>query len=369
MNIKYNDLKSQYLAIKSKVDQKIEKVILDGSFILGEQVSWFEKDFAYYVGTSYAVGVSNGTDAIKLAAKTLDLSGKIAIYIQANTFISTVLGVLEAYPKADIYLIDIDNTLQINLGLLKKKLENNKNNHTSHLVIPSHMFGWTCDMKALKEICEEYGAIVLEDSSQAHGTIGIDNKKTGSYGAVNAFSLYPGKNLGAFGDAGVITTNDENLYNKLLKLRNLGQVEKYNHEIVGYNNRLDTIQAAVLFEKIKMLDIWNDKRVNIANFYYKNINNPKLQLPTVNSFCLKNSWHAYPIQTDDIDGLKSHLESHNIEYRQHYPIPIEESLAFSHLGFVNQNTREFSKKHIMIPIHPYLIEEEQSYICSILNSF
>lgn len=369
MLIPFNKLQDQFLTIRENLYKNLDFCFMNSNFILGEQVQEFEKDFASYTGTTYSVGVSNGTDAIKLALLSLELSGRIAIYLQANTFISTALAAKEAYPKSDLFLIDIDDSLQIDLNLLSNSLNKNKNNYDIHIIIPTHMFGGMCDMQRLLSLVTSSNVLVLEDSSQAHGTMGKDNRKTGSYGKLGTFSLYPGKNLGAFGDAGIITTNDYYLYKKLLKLRNLGQEEKYVHEVFGFNHRLDTIQGIVLKEKLKYLDTWNESRIQTANKYKQLIKSNKVSLPKDNSFCLRNTYHVFPILCKDSVSLSKFLEKEGIEIKFHYPTPIEETPVFQYLNQNNKNTRYFSKNHISIPIHPFMTDNEIKYVCSKINSW
>ena len=198
MKVAFNNLKQQYLKIKDQLQPKLQECFEKSNFILGEPVNVFEQNFAQYTGTSHAIAVSNGTDAIKLALLAMELKGKTAIYIQANTYAATVLSSVVAYPKSKIFLIDIDKYQQLDLKILENKLKSNKTKYKNHVIVPVHMFGNMCDMENLLKIAEKYRAIVMEDASQAHGTMGKDGKKAGSYGLISAFSLYPGKNLGAF---------------------------------------------------------------------------------------------------------------------------------------------------------------------------
>lgn len=370
MIVKYNDLEKQYLAVKNKFQLSLDKILNESDYILGKSVRSFELNFANYIGTKYAIGVSNGTDAIKLALKSLMLEEKIIIHIQANTYTSVAFAALEAYPNANINIVDADISNQIDLESLQRSLKVNQTKYNYQIVILSHMYGSMCDMQELLKMTSKYNNVyVIEDSSQAHGTVGNDGKKTGSYGLIGTFSLYPGKNLGAIGDAGIITTNNDVIYNILLKLRNIGQSAKYNHDVFGFNHRMDSIQGAVLVEKLKFLEDWNDKRRQVANYYNLNIKNLNIQLPIVNKFCAKHTWHVYYLTTEKISKLSNYLDNNNIEYRFHYPILIEESPMFSKLQQYSQNARWFSKHHISIPIHPFMTKDEQIYVCDVLNNF
>lgn len=369
MKIEFNNLKQQYFSIKNKLLPKLEECFEKSNFILGDPISLFEKNFSQYIGVKHAIAVSNGTDAIKIGLLALELKGKTAIYIQANTYAATVLSSVVAYPKAKIFLIDIDEYQQMDLKLLEKKIKSIKNNFKNNIIIPVHMFGNMCDMQKVLDISKKYKAIVMEDASQAHGTIGKDGKKAGSYGHISAFSLYPGKNLGAFGDAGIITTNNDQLTERIKMLRHLGQNKKFYHDVIGFNHRMDTIQAIVLNEKLKHLDEWNQSRSNIVSFYTKNINNPNLKLPKPTPFCKKHTWHVFYVITKYKDKLIEHLKHHDIEYNFHYPVPVELMKPFLKMKQNNKNTRIFSQSHVSIPIHPFMTKDQIQYVCVILNQF
>ena len=343
MKVAFNNLKQQYLKIKDQLQPKLQECFEKSNFILGEPVNVFEQNFAQYTGTSHAIAVSNGTDAIKLALLAMELKGKTAIYIQANTYAATVLSSVVAYPKSKIFLIDIDKYQQLDLKILENKLKSNKTKYKNHVIVPVHMFGNMCDMENLLKIAEKYRAIVMEDASQAHGTMGKDGKKAGSYGLISAFSLYPGKNLGAFGDAGIITTDNDELKNRVKMLRHLGQKEKFYHDVLGFNHRMDTIQAIILDQKLKYLDEWNLSRKNIADFCIKTIDNKSLKLPQPTPFCLKHTWHVFYVMTNHVKELVEHLKKHDVEYNFHYPVPVEMMKPFLDLKQNNKKARSFSK--------------------------
>lgn len=369
MKVSFNNLKQQYFTIKDKLLPQLEECFQKSNFILGDPVGLFEKNFAQYIGTKNSIAVSNGTDAIKLGLLALELKGKTAIYTQANTYAATVLSSVTAYPNAKIFLTDIDEYQQLDLKLLEKKLKSNKRKFKNHVIIPVHMFGNICDMQKLLQIAEKYKAIVMEDASQAHGTTGKDGKKAGSYGHVSAFSLYPGKNLGAFGDAGIITTDNDQLAEKIKMLRHLGQKEKFYHDVLGFNHRMDTVQAIVLNEKLQHLDDWNNSREKIVDFYRKQINNPYLKLPQPTPFCQKHTWHVFYVITKHADKLVEHLKQHEIEYNFHYPVPVELMKPFLGWKQKNKKTRTFSKSHVSIPIHPFMESDEVQYVVQVLNKF
>jgi len=366
MQIKFNDLNSQYLEIKKDLNKSFDRLFLDSSYINGPLVDKFEEIFAKYIGVKYAVGVSNGTDAIMLAVKSLELEEAI-IYIPANTFIATILGAEQAIPKSRIELIDCNENYLIDAKQLEDRLKRTRKMYKNAIIMPVHLYGRSCDMSKIMDLSNKYKCFIVEDASQSHGSK-HNNKKTGSFGDVSAFSLYPGKNLGAAGDAGIITTNSEEIMQKIKRLRNLGSTLKYVHELKGFNHRLDSIQAAVLIEKLKRLDKWNKKRVQVSDFYLKNIKNNKIILPN-KSKTEEHVYHIFCIRTKNRKDLIYHLKNNNIEYGIHYPIPIESMDIYKDLNSNNKNTRKFSEEILSLPIHPFMSKKEIKYVCEALNKF
>ena len=366
MKIEFNDLYSQYTEIKEDLHKSLEQLFLNSSYINGPLVKQFEDNFAEYINTQYAIGVSNGTDAIMLAIKSLNLKNVI-IYIPANTFISTILAAEQAILEAKIELIDCDDNYLIDIDILKSRLENTRKLYKNAIILPVHLYGRSCNMEKLVKIANKYDSYIIEDASQAHGAI-FNGRKVGSFGVAAAFSLYPGKNLGAAGDAGVITTDCTTIYENIRKLRNLGSIEKYIHVEKGFNHRLDSLQASVVLHKLKKLDNWNKKRIDIANFYIDNIHNKKIILPQ-KSNNLEHVYHIFCIRSLDRNKLIQHLKNNNIEYGIHYPTPIEEMPMYKNLSVPNLKTILFSKQILSLPIHPFMTENKIEYVCNILNKF
>jgi dTDP-4-amino-4,6-dideoxygalactose transaminase len=370
MNIKFNDLQSQWKTISNECLPKITKVLETGNFILGNEVLIFENEFKKWNGNKYAVGVGNGTDALIISVSSLSLKGRTIFYIPANTYIATLLGVILSDNKDFEYrLIDCDEYFQMDFDILEKELILNRHNYENAVVIPVHLYGISCDMKKLMSLKSKFNFKVIEDCSQSHGTITDENKKVGTYGDVSAFSLYPGKNLGASGDAGIIVTDDEEIYKKCLMIRNLGSIEKYKHEIIGRNSRLDTIQSVILNDKLSHIDEWNEKRVYVANQYSKKINNEYVSTIKTPTYCKYNTYHIFLLLTDYRDELMEYLKKLSVPTLIHYPIPIELTNAFYDDKINNTKTIEFSKKILSIPMHPFLTDEEINYICESINKF
>lgn len=368
MKVKFNNLQKQWEQIKDDTIPEIDHLFEVSDFILGSAVKEFENDFSQYINTTYSVGVSNGTDALTLAAKSLLLKNNPLIIIPSNTFVATIMGIEEAYKDATFELIDCDEYFQIDINKLEDFLVKNRHKYSDILVVPVHLYGYCCNMDDLLSVCANYECKVLEDASQSHGTE-FKKQKTGSFGHVSAFSLYPGKNLGAAGDAGIITTNDTKTYKLLLSLRNLGSSEKYIHHVKGFNNRLDTIQAIILKNKLRHLSSWNARRRYVANQYEEKINNDLVRLPKTPENCLPTH-HIFPVLCDNRDNFEKFLKEHTIEYGIHYPIAIEEMEMYKHLSKnTKSNCLKYSKQLLSLPMHPFLQDEEIEYVCERINMF
>lgn len=371
MKINFNDLNKQWLAIRDAAQPQIDRLFETSAFINGPAVKQFEEDFAKYVGSEYAVGVSTGTDALKLAARALQLKGKVGVIIPANTFIATILGVEEAYPDAEFVLVDHDEYFQIDVSLVEQQLVKRREDWDECLLIPVHLYGHCADMKSIMSLAEQFNCKVLEDASQSHGTLCEDGRRTGSIGHISAFSLYPGKNLGAAGDAGVVTTNDESLAKNVEMLRNYGSKKKYYYDFKGHNHRLDTMQAIIVKEKLKHLDKWNQSRNKVADYYNKNITNNKVITPKTAHYCKNHTYHIYCVSVENRSDFIDYLNKNNVQNGIHYPIPIEETTPYSYLGetYNNSKTRELCKKIVSLPMHPFMSEKEMEIVCKVINEW
>jgi dTDP-4-amino-4,6-dideoxygalactose transaminase len=367
--VKFNNLGLQWESIKNEVEPQLTKLFETSAFINGPAVQEFEQDFAAYTGTNYAVGVSNGTDAIKVAVEALDLLGSTGIIVPANTFIATLLGAEQALPNAEFVLVDCDQYYQIDIDQLEDTLIKNRDRWNNCVLLPVHLYGHCANMNAIMGLADNYDCIVIEDSSQAHGTVCENGQRAGSIGAMGTFSLYPGKNLGAAGDAGIITTNDEELYERLKLLRNWGSNKKYYYDIKGYNNRLDTIQAIILKEKLKHLNVWNAHRNIAAEFYNQNIKNVQITTPPMAPYCTYHTYHVYCVLAEERDALLSHLNNNGVQTNIHYPVPIELTAPYEHLGAINARTRTYANNLVSLPIHPFITENELSHVCDVVNKF
>jgi len=385
--VKFLDLSAEIEPIRNEIDEAISKIINKCNFIHGEEVNEFESHFAKYINRQHCIGVANGTDALEIAVKALILNGEIdpehdTIITQANTFISTCLGATDNQIQFD--LVDIDQaTFQIDLDALEKRLEISCNNPfiRPKVLIVVHLTGSSCDMTKLMEIVKKYDLILIEDCAQSHGAT-FNGQKLGSFGDIATFSFYPGKNLGAFGDGGAICVDSPLLLDTIAKIRNLGSIKKYHHEIIGRNSRLDTLQAAILSVKLKYLDENNQKRRQKATLYNKLIADiVEVHPPQITDGC-EAVYHLYMIKCGDEkerDELKHYLEDNGIGVGIHYPIPISELKCFKNINITekshssrNNETHEAikcSKRILSLPMYPNLPDHEITLVCQLIREF
>jgi len=363
--IPFVDLKSQYRSIESEIKAQIEKVCEQTDFILGGAVAEFEKAFAQFCGSEYCLGVASGTDALHLALKVLNIGPGDEVITAANTFVATVLAV--SYTGAKPVLADV-NAENYNIDL--DKIEDKINPRTK-AIIPVHLYGRMVDMEKLISLADKYNLKIVEDACQAHGAQ-YRGKKAGAFGALGCFSFYPGKNLGAYGDGGAVTTSDKELYEKIKMLRNYGSPKKYHHDIVGYNSRLDTIQAAILNVKLKYLEEWNRKRLSNAKLYNQKLSGiGDLILPQIDG---DNSsvFHLYVVRTKKRDELLKYLKANGVQCGVHYPVPIYSLKAYLSLSLTEKDfpvTERLSKEILSLPMYPELTQEQIDFVVDKINKF
>lgn len=365
MMIKFLDIYNQDKKIHKTILNKIKKLFKKGDFILGDAVFAFEEKFRKHCGSKYAIGCANGTDALTLALKSLNLPKNSEVIIPAMTYCSTAFAVINAGLKP--ILVDIEkNKPTMCIYNLKKKI-----NSKTKVILPVHLYGSVANLKEIRKLIGNKKIYLVDDCAQAHGAFEyINNKKynVGSIADISCFSLYPGKNLGAYGDAGIITTNSKIFFNRIRKLRNLGSEKKFKHEYVGVNSRLDSIQAIVLNEKIKFLDRNNLKRQKIAKYYNNNINNKKIKLLEYSKYCV---YHQYLILTNYRAKLERYLKKKNIQYGFHYPNSLNQIQALKKI-YKKQtyyNAEKIAKNSISLPIDPNLNKKKLDYIIKTLNNF
>ena len=360
------DLNAQYRTIKNEIDNAIRECISDGHFINGEVVSDFEKAFAGYLGVKYCLGCGNGTDALEIILTSLNIGTEDEVIVPALTWISTAEAVNNV--GAEPVFVDVNPD---NYTIDFKKIEEKITKKTK-AVIPVHLYGCPADMNEINRIAGEYGLYVIEDCAQAHGAEYF-GRKVGTFGIASAFSFFPSKNLGAFGDGGAIVTNDKDLADSVKKISNHGQLnEKHNHFRIGRNSRLDSIQASILNVKLKYLDDWNQKRRQAASFYFSGLNeNKNLILPCAEQN--KNHvYHLFVIRCKSRDKLIELLNEKNISWGIHYPrsLPFLEPYRYKKHQYEDfPISSNITSEIISIPIYPEISEEQLNIICGQLLKF
>ncbi len=362
--IPFVDLQAQYQQIAAEVNPAVQSVMDSCAFILGPDVQKFEEAFADFCDVKYAVSVDSGTSAIELALRAFEIGPGDEVIAPANTFIATVLPItqLGATPvlvdqDADTYTIDVS---QIEAAITEK----------TRVIMPVHLYGQPADMDPILEIAKKHDLIVIEDAAQAHG-VRYKGKRVGGFGHAAAFSFYPGKNLGAYGDGGAVVTNDAATDDKLRLLRNYGQRVKYHHEEIGFNHRLDSIQAAVLRVKLQYLDEWNAARRRHAADYTRLLQGLGVHPPMVPDYS-EPIWHLYVIRVQDRDGFQAFLKERNIDLGIHYPIPIHMQPAYQFLGYKKGDfpvTEGFADHIVSLPMYAELTDEMVKYVAEAVKDF
>ena len=361
MKIPLVDLKAQYSDIKNEIMIAIKKVMDNTDFILGEEVRLFEEEFASYSQVEYVIGVGSGTDALYLALLACGIGPGDEVITAANTFIATVLAI--SHTGARPVLVDVDpENYNIDPPLIRKAIT-----RETKAIIPVHLFGQPADMDSIMKIAKEHNLKVVEDACQAHGAE-YKGRRVGCIGDIGCFSFYPGKNLGAYGDGGMVLTNNEEIAQKIKMLRNYGSRVKYYHEFRGFNSRLDTIQAAILRVKLKRVEEWNEARRRHALEYNELLKDADVVIPKEEDYA-KHVYHLYVIRTKQRDELLRYLESKRIFAGIHYPIPIHLLKAYQDLKYKKGDfptTEEHAKEIISLPIFPELTSPQIEYVvCAI----
>lgn len=357
------DLARQYNNIKDEIKKAIDDVLESHSFILGEYVSKFENKFAKLHGAKYCSGCSNGTSALFLALKAMGIKNDDEVLTVPNTFIATAEAICHVNAKPVFVDIDYDT---YNMDVTK--LESYITDKTK-AIIPVHLYGNPVNMDAVMKIAKKHNLKVLEDCAQAHLT-SYNNKKVGSFGDAGTFSFFPGKNLGAFGDAGAVITNSLNIEDQVRKLLNHGRAKKYYHEIVGYNERMDGLQASVLLVKMQYIEEWTKRRSEIAKLYDKLFgNNPTIKIP-VSQENSDRAYHLYVIQVGNRQEVMEYLKSKGIVTSIHYPVPLHLQPAFEFLGYKKGDFPEvenIANRIVSLPLFPELNNDEVEFIADEVN--
>lgn len=364
--VPFVDLRAQFETIKTDVHAEINAVLERGDFILGNSVAEFESEMADFCETARAVGVDSGTSALELALMALDIGGGDEVITAANTFIATTLAI--SYVGAVPVLVEMDpDTFQIDPARIEAAIT-----ERTRAIMPVHLYGHPADMDPILEIAQRHDLRVIEDASQAHGAR-YKGRRVGGLGDVGVFSLYPAKNLGAYGDAGVIVTNEDAIADKLLLLRNYGSTVKYHHDIKGFNRRLDTLQAAVLRVKLRHLDDWNAARRGHAEAYGKLLQGHAgtVKVPQIAPYA-EPVFHLYVIRTEKRDRLQEHLAARGISTVIHYPIPIHMQPAYADLEHppgAFPITEEYCSRILSLPMYAELTSDDIDYVAAAVSEF
>jgi dTDP-4-amino-4,6-dideoxygalactose transaminase len=354
--IPFMDLTREYAEIKGEIISTVQRTLESGWLILGQQVKEFEREFSSYVGAKYGVGVNSGSDALFLTLKALGIGVSSEVITVSHTFVSTVDSIVRCGAKP--VFVDVEpDTYCINATKIEEKIT-----ERTKAILPVHLYGHPANVDEILEIAERYGLSVVEDACQAHGTE-YKRKKVGSFGNAGCFSFYPVKNLGAYGDGGMVTTNDSSLAGRVKLLRNYGQSRKYYHDLVGINSRLDELQAAILRVKLSRLDEWNEKRRRLADLYKEILGQTGVVLPSERKYA-KHAYHLFVIRLAGRDNCQRFLQKSGIQTQIHYPIPVHKQNAYS--AFESETdlpvTQTICDEILSLPLYPSLTEEEVAYI-------
>lgn len=364
MKIPFFDLKKQYSGIKPEIDAAITRVLESGRFILGEELAAFEKEFARYVGAKHAFGVGSGTDALFLSLLGMGIGPGDEVITVANTYIATALTV--SHTGAKPVLVDVNEST---FNMDPAKLERAVTKRTK-AIVPVHLFGLPADMDPIMETAEKHGLRVLGDVAQACGSE-YKRRKIGSIADVDAFSFYPTKPLGAYGDGGMVTTNSDEVAEKIKLLRNYGETSKYHHAIKGFNSRLDEIQAAILRVKMKHLEQWIAARRKNAGLYTKALSGSKVLTPSEPAG-YKHVYYLYVVRSKRRDDLQKHLASKGVGTMVHYPIPIHMQPAYSEMGWKKGDfpaTERSASEMLSLPMYPEMRKDDIEDIAGTVRGF
>lgn len=365
MKVPFVSFAPMHREIRTELDDAYSRVIDKNYFIHGEECTLFEEEFAEFCGAKYCVGVANGLDALFLILKAMGISSGDEVIVPSNTYIATALavsntGALPVFVEPDI------NTYNIDVNCIEQKITSR-----TKAIIAVHLQGRAADMDEINRIAKKHNLRVIEDAAQAQGAR-YKGRRVGSLSDAAGFSFYPGKNLGALGDGGCITTNNKELAYKVRALGNYGSDYKYHHIYKGVNSRLDELQAAFLREKLKNLDKWNSKRREIANIYLNHIKNPNIVLPLKSDDIFEHIYHVFVIRCEERDKLEEYLNERGIGTVKHYPIPMHRQLAYKDLEISEGElpiAEEISRTVLSLPMYYGMTDEEVQYVVKNINEF
>lgn len=362
MNIPFNVLDRQYLKYQSEYENKVLETLRKGWYVLGPEVENFEKEYATSLGTKYVIGVDNGLNAIVLAFRALGIKEGDEVIVQANTYIASVMGI--TMNGATPIFVEPNEFYNIDVDKIEEKIT-----EKTKAILVVHLYGQASKMDKIVEICKKYNLKLVEDCAQAHGAM-FDGQQIGTFG-IGCFSFYPSKNLGCFGDGGAISTNDEKLNRDFKVLRNYGSQKRYYNEVVGYNSRLDELQAGLLRVKLQHLPELLEERKKIAKKYLSEIKNPLIKLPKVDKNCT-HVWHLFVVQVEEREKFQNYLSENNVGSVIHYPIPPHLSEAYEYLGYKKGDfpiTEKYAETVLSLPLYNGMTDEEINYVIEKINKY
>jgi dTDP-4-amino-4,6-dideoxygalactose transaminase len=360
--IPFLDLKKSYSELKEEIDIAVFRVLNSGNYIGGVEIEAFETEFASYCESKHAIGVANGLDALRLALLAMDVGAGDEVIVPSNTYIATWLAVSHCGAKV-VPVEPLKDSHNINPELIEAAISSK-----TKVILPVHLYGQPADLDPIMAIAKKYGLYVLEDGAQAHGAL-YKGRKIGSHGDAVAWSFYPSKNLGAMGDGGAVTTNNSEIYQRISILRNYGSRQKYENEVIGFNSRLDPLQAAILRVKLNYLDGWNARRKWIAKQYQEQLHGGSLETPKIPHWC-DPVWHLYVIRCQNREYLQTKLAEAGIGTSIHYPIPPHLQKAYLAAGFKQGDfpiAEQIAKTCLSLPIGPHLDEASVLKIIAITS--
>ena len=363
MKIMPNRMDRGFYQYQKEFESKALEVLRSGWYVLGKEVSLFEEEFASYVGTKYCIGLASGLDALWIAFRLLHIGEGDEVLVQGNTYIASVMGV--TINGATPVFIEPDE----HYGMDPQKIEHAITDKTKAILV-THLYGMASKMDEIVSICKRYKLKLVEDCAQSHGAC-FDGKMTGCFGDIGCFSFYPSKNLGAFGDAGAITTNDPDIDRACRTFRNYGSQKRYYNEVVGANSRLDELQAALLRVRLSHLNEMTKEKCHIADRYSQKLSNPRIKLPNVTEGAT-SVWHQYVVTCDQRDKLIDYLNNKDIGTIIHYPVPPHLQECYQNLGYKVGDlpiTEKLAKTDLSIPMYNGMTEEEQNYVIDTINAF
>lgn len=363
MKIMPNRMDRGFFQYQEEFENKAVEVLRSGWYVLGKEVAAFEEEFATYTGANYCVGLASGLDALWITFRLLHIGTGDEVIVQGNTYIASVMGV--TINGATPVFVEPDEHFGMNPAEIEGKITDK-----TKAILVTHLYGMASRMDEIVEICKKHNLRLVEDCAQSHGAC-FNGKMTGTFGDVGCFSFYPSKNLGAFGDAGAVVVNDENLAKEFKIFRNYGSEKRYYNKVVGANSRLDELQAGLLRVRLSHMHELTNEKVNIAERYSREIKNKKIELPTLADGAT-GVWHQYVIRCEERDRLMAYLNSKEIGTIIHYPIPPHLAEAYQYLGHKEgflPVTEHLARTVLSIPIYNGMTEEEQTYVIKALNEF